>query len=102
MNKIIGMAAFLLAMSLSTARSASAQQAVSDIDHVTDDGTVVLQDGTAWETPDPAPQTWNDGDHVIVTDGGDMVNTDQDEVASPVNQTDIPDEDENEDDPPQY
>jgi hypothetical protein len=55
MNKIIGMAAFLLAMSLSTARSASAQQAVSDIDHVTDDGTVVLQDGTAWETPDPTP-----------------------------------------------
>jgi hypothetical protein len=69
---------------------AAAQQADSTIDQITDDGTVVLEDGTAWDTTDPAPETWNEGDSVIVTYNDIMVNTD-DHTAVDVTEGDVPD-----------
>ena len=71
---------------------AAAQQADSTIDQITDDGTVVLEDGTAWDTTDPAPETWNEGDSIIVTDNDIMVNTD-DHTAVDVTEGDVPEPD---------
>jgi hypothetical protein len=78
---------------------AVAQQADSTIDQITDDGTIVLEDGTAWETSDATVETWNEGDSAIVTDNDTMVNTD-DHTAVDVTEGDVPnsDADDNDDD----
>ncbi len=73
----------IIVLALLMCCSAFAQQAESTIDHVTDD-TVVLDDGTAWETTDPTVETWNEGENVVVTDNDVMVNTDQNEAVTDV------------------
>ena len=67
-------------------------QDAETIDHVTDDNVIVLQNGEAFESQDPASSTWMDNEDVLILDDGRMVNKDENEVVD-VTPTTAPDED---------